>query len=632
VPKIWGCTLFLLVLFAVLLGNAVIRDRIEIRKMLRLIARKRVDDDNQRQRKDEHGRAAEEQRRAAEKQRRVSEMERRAAENESRVRTEREALQRTIAEEQQRAAELRGELQSAEGALAASRRSTLRMFEDGSTLISLSQTRKISSIPSDVKVVSERPSPPASPPASESLDSSDVSQAPSATPTLPLMVADVPTTEAADDKDTPYSAAEGDLLPASPAEAEAAAAAEVADAAARAAAVAAKAAAEAAAEAAAQAAEAAAEEAEAVAEEADAAAAAEAAAKGADIPPFREQLARVVPAVEWMECASADGANTMESFVSDIVSGLFERATAAATAATAASIVSGLFERAIVAAAAADAAAVEAAKAAAAEVVAAEAAAAEAAAAEAAAAEAANVAAEAAKAAARDRVGRARARRSRVEARARETEEAAREAAATAENAARIAESAAAGRLQLGASMKANVIGAKLKAKADDKAKVAAEKAARIATSAAVGRLQLGASLKVKSIGTKLKSKADEAIHRKKTLSYRTRVVVNAAAKRMHDCWSSLRVVTRGVTARCARQNIDSAWQRHRLTCIRNHTLITGIIHRGTAGYTRAQTVMILLNSFSFELIMLCLFYSPPDPRADGEPTTTVNAVRACAT
>jgi len=632
VPKIWGCTLFLLVLFAVLLGNAVIRDRIEIRKMLRLIARKRVDDDNQRQRKDEHGRAAEEHRRAAERQRRVSEMERRAAENESRVRTEREALQRTIAEEQQRAAELRGELQSAEGALAASRRSTLRMFEDGSTLISLSQTRKISSIPSDVKVVSERPSPPASPPASESLDSSDVSQAPSATPTLPLMVADVPTTEAADDKDTPYSAAEGDLLPASPAEAEAAAAAEVADAAARAAAVAAKAAAEAAAEAAAQAAEAAAEEAEAVAEEADAAAAAEAAAKGADIPPFREQLARVVPAVEWMECASADGANTMESFVSDIVSGLFERATAAATAATAASIVSGLFERAIVAAAAADAAAVEAAKAAAAEVVAAEAAAAEAAAAEAAAAEAANVAAEAAKAAARDRVGRARARRSRVEARARETEEAAREAAATAENAARIAESAAAGRLQLGASVKANVIGAKLKAKADDKAKVAAEKAARIATSAAVGRLQLGASLKVKSIGTKLKSKADEAIHRKKTLSYRTRVVVNAAAKRMHDCWSSLRVVTRGVTARCARQNIDSAWQRHRLTCIRNHTLITGIIHRGTAGYTRAQTVMILLNSFSFELIMLCLFYSPPDPRVDGEPTTTVNAVRACAT
>ena len=654
VPKIWGCTLFLLVLFAVLLANAVIRDRIEIRKILRLVARKRVDDDHQRQRKDEQRRAAEEQRRAAEKQRHVSEMERRAAENESRVRTEREALQRTIAEEQQRAAELRGELQLAEGALAASRRSTLRMFEDGSTLISLSQTRKISSIPRDVEVVSERPSPPASPPALASLDSPDVSQAPSAAPTLQLMVADGPTTVAADDKDTPYSAAEGDLLPASPAEAEAAAAAEVADAAARASAVAAEAAAkaavEAAAEAAAEAAEAAAEEAEAVAEEADAAAAAEAAAKAADVSPFGDQLARVVPAVEWMECASADRANTMESFVTDIVSGLFERATAAATAATAASIVSGLFERAIAAAATADAAAVEAAKAATAEVVAAEAAAAEAAAAEAAAAQAAKVAAEAAKATARDRIDRARARRSRVEARAREAEEAAREAAAAAENTARIAESAAAGRLQLGASMKANVIGAKLKAKADEKAKVAAEKAARIAASAAVGRLQLGASLKVKSIGTKLKSKADEAIDRKKTLSYRNRVAMNAAASRMHDCWKSLRVVvnaaanrmydcwnssmavTRGVTARCTRKNIDSVWQRHRLTCMRNHTLFTGIIHRGAAGYTRAQTVMILLNSFSFELIMLCLFYSPPDPRADGEPTPTVNAVRACAT
>ena len=37
-----------------------------------------------------------------------------------------------------------------------------------------------------------------------------------------------------------------------------------------------------------------------------------------------------------------------------------------------------------------------------------------------------------------------------------------------------------------------------------------------------------------------------------------------------------------------------------------------GILYRGSAGYTRAQTVMILINGFAFELVMLCLTYSAP--------------------
>ena len=50
------------------------------------------------------------------------------------------------------------------------------------------------------------------------------------------------------------------------------------------------------------------------------------------------------------------------------------------------------------------------------------------------------------------------------------------------------------------------------------------------------------------------------------------------------------------------------------LACFANHTLCAGIMYRGTPGYTRAQTVMILINGFAFELVMLCLFYSSPPP------------------
>ena len=36
---------------------------------------------------------------------------------------------------------------------------------------------------------------------------------------------------------------------------------------------------------------------------------------------------------------------------------------------------------------------------------------------------------------------------------------------------------------------------------------------------------------------------------------------------------------------------------------------------------------MILLNSFAFELLMLCLFYSAPDEREEGDPLVTINIV-----
>ncbi len=44
----------------------------------------------------------------------------------------------------------------------------------------------------------------------------------------------------------------------------------------------------------------------------------------------------------------------------------------------------------------------------------------------------------------------------------------------------------------------------------------------------------------------------------------------------------------------------------------RSHTLLAGVVFRGTSGYTRAQTTQILINSLALELVVLCMFYSSP--------------------
>ena len=40
------------------------------------------------------------------------------------------------------------------------------------------------------------------------------------------------------------------------------------------------------------------------------------------------------------------------------------------------------------------------------------------------------------------------------------------------------------------------------------------------------------------------------------------------------------------------------------------HTLLAGVVFRGAQGYTRAQTVQMLLSSMALELVVLCMFYS----------------------
>jgi len=77
-------------------------------------------------------------------------------------------------------------------------------------------------------------------------------------------------------------------------------------------------------------------------------------------------------------------------------------------------------------------------------------------------------------------------------------------------------------------------------------------------------------------------------------------------------------------------KDVDSNCKRICLACTQYHTLLAGIVYRGSAGYTRAQTMMVLVNSFTFELFMLCLTWPSPTPApADGseQPVVTFNVV-----
>jgi len=61
-------------------------------------------------------------------------------------------------------------------------------------------------------------------------------------------------------------------------------------------------------------------------------------------------------------------------------------------------------------------------------------------------------------------------------------------------------------------------------------------------------------------------------------------------------------------------KDVDRVWKRLFLACMFNHSLCAGITTRGVPGFTRAQTVMILVNGFAFELVMLLLLLPAPPP------------------
>jgi hypothetical protein len=73
---------------------------------------------------------------------------------------------------------------------------------------------------------------------------------------------------------------------------------------------------------------------------------------------------------------------------------------------------------------------------------------------------------------------------------------------------------------------------------------------------------------------------------------------------------------------------VDRCDKRLWLEFRRSHTLLAGLVFRGTSGHSRAQTVQILLNSMALELVVLCMMYSAED--TSGEPVV-INPVTVSA-
>jgi len=81
--------------------------------------------------------------------------------------------------------------------------------------------------------------------------------------------------------------------------------------------------------------------------------------------------------------------------------------------------------------------------------------------------------------------------------------------------------------------------------------------------------------------------------------------VESCAAARIQSRWRQAKVVAKTeLLASRWHRDVDRLWKRLCLACLSSHTLCAGIIYRGAAGFTRAQTVMVLLNSFAFEHLL----------------------------
>ena len=71
-------------------------------------------------------------------------------------------------------------------------------------------------------------------------------------------------------------------------------------------------------------------------------------------------------------------------------------------------------------------------------------------------------------------------------------------------------------------------------------------------------------------------------------------------------------VVQQEVLTKRWHKDVDRVRKRMWLEFKASHTLLSGLVYRGSSGFTRAQTVMILINSLALEIVTLCMFYSAP--------------------
>ena len=82
--------------------------------------------------------------------------------------------------------------------------------------------------------------------------------------------------------------------------------------------------------------------------------------------------------------------------------------------------------------------------------------------------------------------------------------------------------------------------------------------------------------------------------------------------------WSQAKLeAQKEVLAKRWSKDVDRSYKRIWLAFKGSHSLLSGLVYRGTSGATRAMTVMVLFNSINLELVTLCMFYSGP---TNGEP------------
>ena len=77
------------------------------------------------------------------------------------------------------------------------------------------------------------------------------------------------------------------------------------------------------------------------------------------------------------------------------------------------------------------------------------------------------------------------------------------------------------------------------------------------------------------------------------------------------ELWAKARVVkTQVILTQRWHEDVNTWYKRLWLVFKGSHTLLAGLLYRGTVGFSRAQTVMILSNSVVLELVVLCMQYT----------------------
>ena len=108
-------------------------------------------------------------------------------------------------------------------------------------------------------------------------------------------------------------------------------------------------------------------------------------------------------------------------------------------------------------------------------------------------------------------------------------------------------------------------------------------------------------------------------------------VPVSAAAR-----WRQARVVVQHeVLVSRWHKDVDHIHKRLWLSFKSSHTLMAGVVYKGYAGHTRAETIMILMNSLALEIVVLCMFYSlpsaSPPPSTPSRSSSTALSARSSA-